>query len=291
MTRDLFMDCDAPNGLGLEARGPASLSPQRGQAALGQFFTPVWAAEALIESYFGKLGSLDMVVEPSCGPGAFLQALPSYIPAIGIEIDPALANMARAASGRKIITGDFRTLALDFKATAVIGNPPFQSDLIHQFLRRTYDLLEPEGVAGFILPAYFYQTPSALLEVQSRFAVQAELLPRTLFPGLSTPLIFTMLRKGVPRTLAGFALYQETQDVNTMPKGVRETLRRGAGSVWRQAVADVVRALGGEAELCDIYKSMGPSRPTGNAHWKAKVRQVCQSDLERTGRGRYALAA
>ena len=53
-----------------------SADPINLDTTLGQFFTPDWAAEALVEQHFGDLGLFDRVVEPSCGGGAFLRALP-----------------------------------------------------------------------------------------------------------------------------------------------------------------------------------------------------------------------
>ncbi|HVT35101.1 MAG TPA: hypothetical protein VHE37_05940, partial [Nevskiaceae bacterium] len=78
---------------------------------LNQFFTPLFVAEALVERYFSHLTSRDLVLEPSCGDGAFLAAIPSHIPAVGVEIDPVMAQRARA-TGREVISGDFRTVPL-----------------------------------------------------------------------------------------------------------------------------------------------------------------------------------
>jgi len=79
----------------------------------GQYMTPSWAAEALIERHFSRLGSEDVVIEPSCGQGAFLSALPAYVPAIGIDIDPRMTADARRLTGRHIIDGDFSTVQIN----------------------------------------------------------------------------------------------------------------------------------------------------------------------------------
>lgn len=63
---------------------------------LCQWFTPERLAEAIVRRYFGDLSERDVVLEPSCGPGAFLRAIPASTRAIGVEIDPALAEEARA---------------------------------------------------------------------------------------------------------------------------------------------------------------------------------------------------
>jgi len=65
---------------------------------LGQYMTPDWAAHALVDRYFADLCCDDLVVEPSCGRGAFMRAIPAHVPVIGVEIDPDLA--AEAVTGR-----------------------------------------------------------------------------------------------------------------------------------------------------------------------------------------------
>lgn len=125
--------------------------------SLSQWFTPAWAAVALVDRYFSSLTSSDLVIEPSCGPGAFLQAIPEHVPAIGVEIDPALAALARKNTGRTIITGDFATATLPQGATAIIGNPPFKLPLFEKFLTRASRMLPELGRCGFLLPTYFFR--------------------------------------------------------------------------------------------------------------------------------------
>ncbi|PKO61476.1 MAG: SAM-dependent methyltransferase, partial [Betaproteobacteria bacterium HGW-Betaproteobacteria-17] len=91
---------------------------------LGQYPTPVWVAQALIERYFDDLDASDCVIEPGCGPGAFLAAIPEHVQAIGVEIDAMIALEAASNTGRRILTRDFRSIQLDVQPTVVIGNPP-----------------------------------------------------------------------------------------------------------------------------------------------------------------------
>lgn len=254
----------------------------------GQWFTPPWAAAALIERYFGQLAAGDFVIEPSCGDGVFLDALPADVPALGVELDADLAALARQRTGRQVVAGDFRTVPLAVRATAIVGNPPFQSEVIDGILRRSFELLEPEGLAGFILPAYYLQTPSAVVRQAARWSLTAELLPRTLFPRLAKPLVFARFRKSEQRVLIGFALYEETHDIERMPDGARETLTRGRGSVWRTVCGQALAELGGEAHLDAIYASVAPRRPTQNPYWREKVRQTLQTHFRRTAPARYA---
>lgn len=259
------------------------------KAALSQYFTPVWAAEALQEQYL-KFQRGEVVCDPTCGDGPMLRAVPADVEAFGVDVDAAVAEQARVKSGRRVIVGDFRTVKLDQTPTAFFGNPPFQAEVIEGILSRCFELLPWDGRAAFILPAYALQTSSVAMAYHSRWSMDAKLLPRNLFPGLSLPLLFVQFIKARERLLVGFALYEETADVATMPDPIRETLARGAGSVWFAAVDQVLHSLGGEAHLDAIYASIEPRRPTLNGHWREKVRQTLQRRFTRTGPSRYARA-
>jgi len=67
------------------------------------------------------LSSSDLVVEPSCGAGAFLKAIPDEVPVVGVKIDPELAEIAQQNTGPHVITGDFATATLPSSVTADIG--------------------------------------------------------------------------------------------------------------------------------------------------------------------------
>ena len=54
--------------------------------ALDQYPTPAWVAECLVREHFADLSAVDVVVDPTCGPGRFLQAVPSHVSAFGVEI-------------------------------------------------------------------------------------------------------------------------------------------------------------------------------------------------------------
>lgn len=260
---------------------------------LGQYLTPVWAAEALVERYFGDLGAHDLVIEPACGKGAFLTALPDYVPAIGIDIDPAMASEARRLTGRRIITGDFATVELAEKPTAIIGNPPFNTRTIDQFLDRAHALLPDGGRAGFILPTYVFQTASRVSGYAEKWSISQEMIPRNLFQGM-LPLVFAVFLKDRMRRLVGFALYHETVDVNGLPKPYRQELAAGGGSVWRAVVVKALGALGGEADVAAIYAEVEGSRPTKTQFWREQIRKVLRKHADvfkPVAQGRYALLA
>jgi hypothetical protein len=98
-----------------------------------------WATEALVAHYFPDLGPDDQVVEPTCGPGAFLGVFPLDVSAIGIELDLMLAAQAREASGRIVRVGP--CCRHSRKAPAFIGNPPFDMDLIAALPGRAHEAM------------------------------------------------------------------------------------------------------------------------------------------------------
>ncbi len=255
---------------------------------LGQYFTPVWSAQKLVEAFFSHLRSDAYVIEPTCGDGRFIQVLPDTMRVVGVEIDPVMADAARMRTGRHIITADFREVDIEGDADAVIGNPPYSMDVIDGILERSKQLLAPHGEVGFVLPAYAFQTPKRVVRYARDWMLEPTMIPRTLFPGMSKPLIWAMFRQQGPQW-TGMALYEETVDVSSMPEGVQETLIRGKGSVWVKAVAQVLQGLGGHASLEEIYKEIEPRRPTGNKWWKEQVRKVLRSDFVNPERGYYAL--
>lgn len=256
---------------------------------LGQYMTPDWAAVELVERYFGHLTSDDQVIEPSCGAGAFLRAIPDQVPALGVEIDPALAAQARRSSGRPVIVGDFRMVDLPVRATAIIGNPPFQSRTIGDFLDRAWSLLPDEGRVGFVLPAFVLQTASSVEAMAERWSIRQDMLPRNLFPRLSHPLCFAVFTRGRVRGLVGFALYHELAAVNRLQARYRELLQAGEGSAWAAVTRAALEALGGKADLQRIYREIEGHRPTTNRFWQAKVRQTLQRIATRVGDGVWAL--
>ena len=202
--------------------------------------------------------------------------------------DPALAARARANTGREIIVGDFLTSDIPFSPTAVIGNPPYKQALIQGFISRAWELLPDGGKCGLLLPVYAFQTPSVVEQLEKKWRLQQDLVPRTIFPRLSLPLCFAMLTKG-ERGLAGFSLYHEAEAVRRLRKRYKALLANGEASVWRAVVRAAMVQLGGECTLEQIYAEIEPVRPTANPFWQAKVRQVLQGMAVRLGRGQWAL--
>lgn len=245
-------------------------------ANLHQWFTPRWVAEAILERHFAHLDLCDRVLEPACGPGAFLHAIPADVDAIGVEVDPVLAEQARAATGRPVITGDFLQVELPPGITHMVGNPPFDAALIHGFLTRAHQVLPEGGTAGLLLPAYVLQTSSKVVALSRRWSISSELMPRNIFPRLKLPLVFALFRKDPMRHLVGFFLYREAADVAALPRDVRAELATdGRGSVWRRAVRHAFQRLGRtRATPAELYAVV--ERPTENRFWREAVRRTLQ---------------
>ena len=251
--------------------------------------TPDWAAEALVERYFADLTINDHVIEPTCGRGAFLRALPRDVPALGVEIDERLAREAMRLSGRSVVVGDFRTVDLPWTPTAMVGNPPFQLRAIEGILARAHDLLPDDGRIGLILPCYTLQTPGTIERLSTLWSIQQDMIPRTLFPRLSMPLCFALLHKGRVRGLVGFALYHEAAAVARLQARYRKLLAEGEGSTWAAVTRAALEALGGRATLAALYCEVEGARPTDNRWWREKVRQQVQRIAVRVDAGTWSL--
>lgn len=291
-----------PGSLPVGARSPDHrVGPSETQRALGQYFTPSWAALALVDRFleddpFAR-SPRARFWEPFAGPGRILGAIPSHLFAVGSELDPALAEDARRLTGRHVITGDARTVTLDFVPTHVITNPPFSTAVCDAVLDRLHPVLPEGGRVGMILPTSFFQTASRVTAYARQWGLSQEMIPRNMFTGLQSALCFAIFSKSRRRSLVGFALYRETDAIARFQKEYREILETTGGrATWRAAVAHAFDTLGGrEADLQAIYAAVEGRRPTENRAWREQIRKVLQTHYRRVGPGRYqrpdALAA
>lgn len=263
----------------------------KGNTALDQYMTPTWAAEALVESFFPELSPTSRVVEPSCGDGRFLLALPHQVPGIGVEIDPQLADRARSNTGRRIIEGDFLSADVG-QPTHIIGNPPFNAELVDAFLNRAHQLMDDGGTVGFVLPVFLFQTASRMVGYNRRWSLRQNLIPRNIFEQMQKPLLFATFVKETNRSIHGFFLYHETHAVRQLKRQYRLMFLGNASraSLWGEVVEQALVNLGGEASLEAIYAEIEGKRPyEGNAFWKAQIRKVLRQVAVRTGDKRWAL--
>lgn len=268
------------------------------QKNLGQFFTPIWAAEILYNVHFSHLTEKDTVWEPTCGKGSFLSVIPDHIKAVGSDIDPKMVNISKN-TGRPIYEGDFRTVQFPelSHVTAMIGNPPFILDLFEEFMERCENILKEGNKAGFIIPAYFLQTSRTTRRIGKKWSMDQEMLPRDLFEGqgvLSKPISFVSFFRHDSPYMKGFRLYAELCDVKALKDSVQEILKHGGKrkGVWKEVLVNVVDDLGGKATLEQIYTNMEGKRPTENPFWKEQIRKIIQqAPFERIDDGTYKLVA
>lgn len=261
------------------------------RATLNQYFTPTWAAELLVQRHFPRLGADDIACDPSCGDGRFLLAIPDGVQAFGVEIDPAQAEAAARNSGRTVICDDFLRAEIPQRPTVIIGNPPYDSDLIDAFLDRCHDLLDYGGRIGFLLPVYYLQTASKVVDINRRFSIEQELLPRNLFEGMSKPVMWCNFTKARRTVLSGFFLYQELDALRGMHPELRSLMVGNASTAhcWRDVVAAALQACGGRAKLPQLYACIEANRPTSNPWWREKVRQIAGRHFVRIQPGEFAL--
>jgi adenine-specific DNA-methyltransferase len=165
----------------------------------GGYYTPAKITEFI--SKWAINNASDSVLEPSCGDGAFINAIINRIHTlnnavcpyvIGVEVDPAEAKKA-AIYGAHIINDDFFAANYSFveqgkRFDCIIGNPPFiryqnfpeesRSLAFEQlskigirptrlmniwvpFLILSSELLTPTGKLGMVVPAELLQTDYA----------------------------------------------------------------------------------------------------------------------------------
>lgn len=107
--------------------------------------TPVFAAELIVEEFYPGLSEADAVLEPSCGFGAFLRAIPNAVPAIGVEIDPrrpvwrALVETALRRLGG---TASLAEIYREIEGVRPAGNR-FWREKIRQVLQTHFHRLAP----------------------------------------------------------------------------------------------------------------------------------------------------
>jgi hypothetical protein len=81
-----------------------------------RWFTPEWSCLAIIDRFFPGLSSKDLVCDAGTGKGAFLKAIPTEIPALGVEINETHSAIAEAETGRAPARPDLHHLPVTFVA-------------------------------------------------------------------------------------------------------------------------------------------------------------------------------
>lgn len=262
-------------------------------AELDQHDTPAWAAELIVARKFADLADGDVLLEPFCGPGAFLDAARAIHPgvrAVGIEIDPLRASDARA-KGHEVIIGDIRHVAIPIdRVDAIVTNPPFDLTLVDVLIDKAKRILKPSGRMGMLIAAYAIQTEDRVLRYNDDFSLDVASVPRRLFPGLISPLVYLTFTKDRRRVMNGFFLYPELTDVRGLPDRYAHVLQQpSSGSLWFDVVARALTEHGGTARLDDLYRTIEGRRPTRTAFWRQQIRKVVQHRCERVAPETYRL--
>ena len=123
-------------------------------------------------------------------------------------------------------------------------------------------------------------------EWMDAYRLDVDTLPRTLFPGLSKPLVWARFRKTASRLHSGLLLFRRTRAVEESGRDVKNAL--STPGTWRSAVYEALRSLGGKAHVASIYDRIDPNRRAGD-HWKPKVRQTLQRGFTPLGEGVWTL--
>ena len=194
---------------------------------LGQFFTPPHIVTQMVNLIENK----GVIIEPSCGPGAFLEQLPAST--IGIELDKTIAHP--------------NALIMDYfdctiKADTIIGNPPYvryqdihpitvpklpkgfdnRSNLYLFFIEHSINLLKDNGELIFIVPRDFIKTTSSLklnekLFTTGGFTYWQEFGDEKVFSDASPNVAIFRWVKGKPHTIPvsihnGYLSFSETEE-------------------------------------------------------------------------------
>lgn len=95
----------------------------------------------------------DVVLEPSCGCGRFMDAIRrAGADCLGVEYDTARANIARA-KGHAVAGGNFLEYPVGLPVDYVVMNPPFYGRHYQKHVRHAMKFLKPRGVLVAVLPA------------------------------------------------------------------------------------------------------------------------------------------
>lgn len=259
------------------------------QQQFGQYFSPAFCCDLILTQFFPELDESSLVCDPTCGEGAFLNALPDGVNGFGVEIDPIVAQRAREFTGRTIHTADILDYSPDAPITAMVGNPPFSTNLLTGMLERATTYMVDRGKVGFILSTHMLQASNTVCKWARDWSIETHMIPRDLYPGLSKPLCFTVFTKEAQRQWVGMALYTETRDVNALNSAMKSLFRKqGKGSVWVRIIDSALDHFGGKASLQEIYDFVEYRRPTENKFWKEKIRQIARQKFDNVARGVYA---
>ena len=260
-----------------------------GAAAIDFYPTPSWLAAAIVERYLPDLGASDVVLEPTCGDGAFLRAIPPGVKAYGVEIDPVLAAAARQTSGRPVIAGDILTVELDEIPTAVVGNPPFSSSFLDGLLDRMHGLLVEGSRMALVLSAHMFQTSRTVARYADAWSIEVDLMPRDVYPRLQRPIVLARFFRGGDRRIIGMAFVREVADFHGFPAAYRAVLDRAKTNAYVAACVKALESIGRPATIAEITEQIVGRQPTRTEFWREAVRRALAQAFVRIAPGTYAM--
>lgn len=145
-----------------------SSAPKGLRRASDRYFTPDPLARFLV-GLTPELEQARRVLEPSCGDGAFLEAVRSsgYDRGLyGLDLEPGDRAVERGEAGawsvarRDFLAEDVSGLRTPGGFDLVIGNPPYS--LAEAFVRRSLELVKVGGSVAFLLRLSFLESRGRL---------------------------------------------------------------------------------------------------------------------------------
>ena len=197
------------------------------QRKYGQFFTPDSMCSWVLEKIdsIKKIGG--NVLEPSFGKGDFLKSILEYKTdnLVGVEIDEEHFQNFDSTGHSNLMTFNEDFLYFDSQLTYdfIIGNPPYielcysfyskeeqkevkkawssisngRINLVHIFLKKSFDLLNDDGIIAFLLPSSILTSPiykKIRLEIFNNYTI--EFLKEDVdFPDVAINVSLIILRK------------------------------------------------------------------------------------------------
>ena len=175
----------------------------------------------------------DRVIEAGCGAGAGLLCLLARVPGVlaeGIEIDPAMAALARDNTGVTIHTADVAGFAPGPVYNHAFANPPWHDwagtpsalpgralakradvALLDRWLHALANLLRPRGTATVLVPAgQFARAAGAMRAIGMGAVTLTPLWPRTGRPARLVLLRATRGARGPDQVQPGLILHHDT---------------------------------------------------------------------------------
>jgi len=185
---------------------------KRKEKILGQFYTPKALANFIVKSCAKLVHERNLLIDPACGDGVFLEVGISagFKEVIGIDIDSTIIKHTKSALKDKIVVANgLEITGYEEKCDAVVGNPPFSAKygritdrkLLNKFslgrrkssqaievlfLEKFVQLAKEGGIIGIILPfGIFANTQLAYIRrfMFKNLKILAVIsLPRGIFP-------------------------------------------------------------------------------------------------------------